>query len=99
MATPRPVSSCVLCLVALSCSPRSVACAGTTCGTGYECLANHCEVAGGIPVPRDCDRVVLAPIELAIAADGRTPSGPAVTLGNELDRGSSVYARFGADYK
>jgi hypothetical protein len=99
MAMPRLFSSSVLCLSALSCSSRAVPCAGPTCGAGYECLANRCEVAGGIPVPRDCDRVVLAPVALAVAVDGRTPSGPAVTLGNALDRDAFVYARFGGGYK
>jgi hypothetical protein len=96
---PRFLSSCALCLAASACSPRNAACAGPTCGTGYECLANRCEVAGGVPVPRDCDRVVLAPTELAVIAGGQAPSGPAVTLGSALDRDAFVYARFGAGYK
>lgn len=98
MGMPRLLSF-VLGLAAVACSPRSVACGGPTCGTGYECLANRCQVAGGVPVPRDCDRVVLAPVALAAASDGGMSSAPAVTLGSALDRDSFIYARFGAGYK
>jgi hypothetical protein len=82
-----------------ACSPRGTACAGPTCSTGYECLANRCAVAGDTPVPRDCDRVVVSPIALTAVVDGTVSQGTAVTLGRSTDGESRVYARFGAAYK
>ena len=86
-------------LLAFGCSPASSPCYGTTCGAGYECLANRCTVAGGTPVPRDSERVVLAPVELASIAEGRVSSAPTATLGSDRDSSALVYARFGSSYK
>jgi hypothetical protein len=83
----------------MACSQRGTACAGPTCGAGYECLANRCAVAGDTPVPRDCERVVVSPVELAALVQGRVGTGSAVTLGRGGDGADLVFARFGAAYK
>jgi len=82
-----------------ACSAGGAPCAGPTCGTGYECLANRCALAGGVPVPRDSERLVLSPIELAVATADHEPSTPEVTLGSAHGGDSFVYARFGSSYK
>jgi hypothetical protein len=97
MASPRLVSIWLALGVAIpGCSPGGAACAGPTCGAGYECLANRCAVAGGVPVPRDSERVVLSPIELVTSARS---SAPEVTLASSARRDSFVLARFGSGYK
>jgi hypothetical protein len=69
-----------------------------TCGSRYECLANRCAPSGGIPVPRDAERIVLLPTELSAVSDGRVHAAPNITLGSDLDRDAFVYARFGSSY-
>jgi hypothetical protein len=102
MTAARAVSICLaLCIACHGCARGGAACAGPTCGTGYECLANRCAIAGGVPVPRDSERFVLSPIDLAIATPtpARESSATAVTLGSARGGDAIVYARFGSTYK
>lgn len=90
-----------LTILAAGCSPGGAACAGPTCGTGYECLANRCAAAGGTPVPRDTERVVLSPVAIALVT-GRgaaAPESTTVTLGSDAAPESALYLRFGSTYK
>jgi hypothetical protein len=86
-------------LLGPACTQAGAPCYGTTCGSGYECLANRCAPSGGIPVPRDAERVVLFPTELSAVSDGRVQAAPGVTLGGDGDGDALVYARFGSSYK
>jgi hypothetical protein len=52
-----------------------------------------------VPVARDSERLVLSPVELAVATDGGESSAPAVTLGSARDENASFYVRFGSSYK
>lgn len=82
-----------------ACTRAGSPCYGVTCGTGYECLANRCAPSGGIPVPRDSERIVLLPTALSEVSSGRARFAPTITLGGEHDGDALVYARFGTSYK
>ncbi len=86
-------------LLGPACTQAGAPCYGVTCGARYECLANRCAPSGGIPVPRDTERIVLSPTELSAVSGGRVQSAPGVTLGGDHDGDSFVYARFGSSYK
>ena len=86
-------------LLGPACTQAGTPCYGVTCGSGYECLANRCARSGGIPVPRDTERIVLFPTELSAVSDGRIQTAPSITLGGDRGGEAFVYARFGSSYK
>jgi len=73
-----------------ACTQAGTPCYGVTCGSRYECLANRCARSGGIPVPRDAERIVLFPTELSAVSDGRIQTAPSVTLGGDRDGDARV---------
>lgn len=91
--------SLLLGLLGAACTQAGAPCYGVTCGSRYECLANRCAPSGGIPVPRDSERLVLWPTDLYAISAGRVASAPAITLGSDRDGNALLYARFGSSYK
>jgi hypothetical protein len=87
----------LLILSLTGCASSLTPCAGPSCETDHECLANRCMPAGSDPVPPDSTRIVLTPLSCATDRPGEAPG--AVVLGSERKPNSELLLRFGDDWK
>jgi hypothetical protein len=93
---PTVVARALLLSSVASCGTQPTPCLGATgCPRGTECLAARCVLEGSAPVDAGTERLLLDPLELALAArDVGDGLGPSVTLGNPSASPAALYVRF-----